>query len=123
MKLFKQWWLVAVLSVLLTVVSIHSGSFAGYPLAALMWAEFFAWALISFAGLYACTLTGTDRQRVFSWARRLAGFAGSARLKWYHRLLIVTVMCAAGWKLTAAVYIAAMGIRLVLGPELRRTAA
>lgn len=50
MQMVKNWWFTALLTVLLTLVSISHGSFAGYPLAALLWAEFFAWASSFFPG-------------------------------------------------------------------------
>lgn len=123
MQLLKTWWFTAVLGTLLTLVSVYHGSFAGYPVAALMWADFIAWMLVSFGGLYACTLTGGDRKQVFAWLMRFARLAERVPLRWYHRVFIAGVMWGAGWKLTALVSLLAVFQRDMLRPELKRATA
>ena len=71
-------------------------------LAALLWAGFFVLAFIGFSGLCcAATLIGGERKRTYAWLLRFAQLADHVSLRWYQRLLIAGVMCAAGWKLTA----------------------
>ncbi|MFK3934794.1 DNZ54_00345 family protein [Pantoea agglomerans] len=123
MQLFKKWWFTALLTVLLTLVSISHGSFAGYPLAALLWADFIAWAVIGFSGLYACALTGSDRKQVFAWLLRFAQLADRVPLRWYHRVFIAVVMWDTGWKLAAFAGIHAVFYRRMIRSELERAAA
>ncbi|WP_370420315.1 DNZ54_00345 family protein [Pantoea vagans] len=123
MQMVKTCWFTALLTVLLTLVSISHGSFAGYPLAALLWADFFAWAVIGFSGLYACALTGGDRKRVFAWLLRFAQLADRIPIRWYHRVFIAGLMCAAGWKLTAFIGLLAAFYCLLIRTELERAAA
>lgn len=97
MQMIKKWWFTTSLTVLLTLVSISHGSFAGYPLAALLWAEFIAWAFIGFSGLCcAAAFTGGERKRVFAWLLRFAQLADRVPLRWYHRVVIAVVMWTAG---------------------------
>lgn len=123
MQMVKTWWFTALLTVLLTLVSISHGSFAGYPLAVLLWADFFAWAVIGFSGLYGCTLTGSDRKQVFAWLLRFAQLADRVPLRWYHRVFIAVVMWVAGWKLAAFAGLHAVFYRRMIRSELERAAA
>ncbi len=123
MQMVKKWWFTALLTVLLTLVSISHGSFAGYPLAALLWADFFAWVVAGFTGLYACSLTGGDRKRVFVWLLKFAQLSDRIPIRWYHRIFIAGVMCAAGWKLTAFIGLLAAFYCLMIRLELERVAA
>ncbi|UOV19112.1 DNZ54_00345 family protein [Pantoea agglomerans] len=124
MQMVKKWWFTALLTVLLTLVSISNGSFAGYPLAALLWADFFAWASVGLFGLNcAATLTGGERKRAFAWLLRFAQLADRVPLRWYHRVLIAGVMCAAGWKLAALAGLNAAFYQMKIRSELQRAAA
>ncbi|MDE8557308.1 DNZ54_00345 family protein [Pantoea vagans] len=123
MQMIKKWWFTALLTVLLTLVSISHGSFAGYPLAALLWADFFAWAVIGFSGLYACTLTGSVRKQVFAGLLRFAQLADRVPLRWYHRVVIAVVMWTAGWQLTLLMNLNALFYRWMIRPELKQAAA
>lgn len=123
MQMVKKWWFTALLTVLLTLVSISHGSFAGYPLAALLWADFFAWAVIGFSGLYTCTLTSSERKQVFAWLLRFAQLADRVPLRWYHRVFIAVVMWDAGWKLAAFAGLHAVFYRRMIRSELERAAA
>jgi len=124
MQLIKTWWFTALLIVLLTLVSISHGSFAGYPLAALLWAEFFAWAFIVFSGLYcAVTLTDGERKRAFAWLLRFAQLADRVPLRWYHRVIVALVMWTAGWQLAVLMSLNALFYRWMIRPELKRVAA
>jgi hypothetical protein len=124
MQMIKKWWFTALLTVLLTLVSISHGSFAGYPLAALLWAEFIAWAFIVFSGLYcSVTLTGGERKRAFAWLLRFAQLADRVPLRWYHRVVIAVVMWTAGWQLTVLMSLNALFYRWMIRPELKRAAA
>ena len=124
MQMVKKWWFTASLTVLLTLISISHGSFAGYPLAALLWAEFIAWAFIVFSGLYcSVTLTGGERKRAFVWLLRFAQLADRVPLRWYHRVVIAVVMWTAGWQLTVLMSLNALFYRWMIRPELKRAAA
>lgn len=124
MQMVKTWWFTALLTVLLTLVSISSGSFAGYPLAAMLWAEFIAWAFIGFSGLFcAATLTGRERRQTFAWLLRFAQLADRVPLRWYHRVFIAVVMWDTGWKLAAFAGIHAVFYRQMIRSELERAAA
>lgn len=123
MQMIKEWWFSVLLATLLTLVSASHGSFAGYPVATLLWADFFAWAAAGFTGLYACSLTGGDRKRVFAWLLRFAQLADRIPIGWYHRVFIAGVMWAAGWKLTAFIGLLATFYCLMIRSELERAAA
>lgn len=124
MQMVKKWWFTALLTVLLTLVSISHGSFAGYPLAAMLWAEFIAWAFIGFSGLCcAATLTGGERRQTFAWLLRFAQLADRVPLRWYHRVVIAVVMWTAGWKLTVLMSLNALFYRWMIRPELKQAAA
>lgn len=123
MQMVKTWWFTASLTVLLTLVSISHGSFAGYPLAALLWAEFIAWAFIGFSGLCcAAAFTGGERKRVFAWLLRFAQLADRVPLRWYHRVVITVVMWTAGWRLTVLMSLNALFYRWMIRPELKQAA-
>lgn len=124
MQMVKKWWFTALLTVLLTLVSISNGSFAGYPLAALLWAEFIAWAFIVFSGLYcAVTLTGGERKRAFARLLRFAQLAERVPLRWYHRVIVALVMWTAGWQLAVLMGLNALFYRWMIRPEMKRAAA
>lgn len=124
MQMVKKWWFTALLTVLLTLVSISHGSFAGYPLAALLWAEFIAWAFIVFSGLYCSVmLTSGERKRAFAWLLRFAQLTDRVPLRWYHRVIIAVVMWAAGWHLVVLMCMNALFYRWMIRPELERGAA
>lgn len=124
MQMVKKWWFTALLTALLTLVSISHGSFAGYPLAALLWAEFIAWAFIGFSGLCcAATLTGGERKQTFAWLLRFAQLADRVPLRWYHRLIVALVMWTAGWQLTVLMSLNALFYNWMIRPELKRVAA
>lgn len=124
MQMVKKCWFTALLTVLLTLVSISHGSFAGYPLAALLWAEFIAWAFIGFSGLCcAATLTGGERKRTFAWLLRFAQLADRVPLRWYHRVIVALVMWTAGGQLAVLMSLNALFYRWMIRPELKRVAA
>ncbi|MEN4799518.1 DNZ54_00345 family protein [Pantoea agglomerans] len=123
MQMIKKWWFTALLTVLLALVSISHGSFAGYPLAALIWADFLTWAVIGYTGLYAFCLPGGDRKRVFAWLLKFAQLSDRIPIRWYHRVFIAGLMCAAGWKMTAFIGLFAAFYCLMIRTELERAAA
>lgn len=62
MKWLKSYWLPLSVLALLVMVDVNfPASHALFPLALVMWFEYAAFSLVCFAGLYSCTLTGSDR--------------------------------------------------------------
>jgi len=123
MQLFKKWCFQAVAMVLLTLASVYGGSFTGYPLAAVLWADFAAWTLINLGGVYALTRSGGNHREAFSWLMGVARLTDGIPLRWYHRVFIAVLMWSAGWHLSALAGLTAVFQRLMLAPELERATA
>lgn len=120
MKWLKSYWpLLSVLALLVMVDVNFPASHALFPLALIMWFEYAAFSLVCFAGLYSCTLTGSDRLRVRRLLGRTWGLMDKAPLTWYQRLVIAFVMLFAGWKLTGLVYVSTVAIGLAIKDELK----
>lgn len=61
MKWLKSYWLPLSVLALLVMVDVNfPTSHALFPLALIMWFEYAAFSLVCFAGLYSCTLTGSE---------------------------------------------------------------
>ncbi|EPW4676227.1 DNZ54_00345 family protein, partial [Salmonella enterica subsp. enterica serovar Muenster] len=104
MKWLKSYWLPLSVLALLVMVDVNfPASHALFPLALVMWFEYAAFSLVCFAGLYSCTLTGSDRLRVRQLLSRVLGLMDKVPLTWYQRLALAFVMLLAGWKLTGMV--------------------
>lgn len=74
MKWLKSYWLPLSVLALLVMVDVNfPASHALFPLALVMWFEYAAFSLVCFAGLYSCTLTGSDRLRVRQLLSRVLG--------------------------------------------------
>ncbi|MBF1995796.1 hypothetical protein HW114_10005 [Serratia symbiotica] len=120
MKWLKSYWLpLSVLAFLVMVDVNFPASHALFPLALIMWFEYAAFSLVCFAGLYSCTLTGSDRLRVRRLLGRAWGLMDKAPLTWYQRLVIAFVMLFTGWKLTGLVYVSTVAIGLAIKDELK----
>lgn len=120
MKWLKQYW-VPVLVVLLVILAdaLYPQSHVAFPLALVMWCEFALVSFICFAGLYSCTLTGSDRQQVRHFLAWLLALRDKVPLAWYHRLAITLLMAMAGWGLTAVVYAFSFGSALIIQDEIK----
>ncbi|MEN4602400.1 DNZ54_00345 family protein [Pantoea agglomerans] len=64
-----------------------------------------------------------ERKRVFAWLLKFAQLADRVPLRWYHRVFIAVVMCAAGWKMTAFIGLFAAFYCLMIRTEFERAAA
>lgn len=120
MKWLKIYWLpLSILALLVLVDVIFPASHALFPLALIIWFEYAAFSLVCFAGLYSCTLTGSDRLRVRHLMCRVLGLMDKIPLAWYQRLVIAFVMLLAGWKLTGLVFVFTVAVSLVIQDELK----
>ncbi|AXB18842.1 hypothetical protein DPF89_01183 [Salmonella enterica subsp. enterica serovar Napoli] len=122
MKWLKQYWVpVLVFLLLILTDALYPQSHAAFPVALAMWCEFAFISFICFAGLYSCTLTGGDRQRVRHFLVWLLALRDKVPLAWYHRLAIALLMAMAGWGLTAVVYACSFSSALIIKDEIKAT--
>lgn len=120
MKWLKQ-YRVPVLVFLLALLTdaLYPHSHAAFPVALVMWCEFVLISFICFAGLYSCTLTGSDRLQVRKFLAWLLAQRDRLSLAWYHRLAITLLMAMTGWGLTAVVYAFSFSSALIIKDEIK----
>lgn len=120
MKWLKSYWLPLSVLALLVMVDVNfPASHALFPLAMIMWFEYVVFSLFCFAGLYSCTLTGSDRLRVRQLLSRVLELMEKVPLAWYQRLVLAFVMLLTGWKLTGMICVFTVAMSLVIKDELK----